>query len=258
MAKHTDNSAGSEQTLAIVSRHRQYWLQGDITGIMSLYHPDIRYFDYLNNIEITRDELADYLTFTLLTPSLVTLQHTDRIRVDGDTAFIQYNYSIKRANNKIYHYRSSEALTVSDGKIIRINEYSSLIRSQEDLSSEQKGKIGLDDSRLQILLQDLRDYFEKHQPYLDSRLNLAQVAKATGYTRNQISYALNNGLQKSFYEYVNLSRIEHLLKLLSDDFSHNISDAALQVGFNSTSTFYKFFKQHTGLTPKAYLKNSQA
>ncbi|MCR8922835.1 nuclear transport factor 2 family protein [Dasania sp. GY-MA-18] len=257
MAKHTDNSA-SEQTLAIVSRHHQYWLQGDIAGIMSLYHPDIRYFDYLNNIEITRDELADYLSFTLLTPSQVTLQHTDRIRVDGDTAFIQYQYSIKRANNKAYHYRSSEALTVQDGKIIRINEYSSLMRSQEELSSTQKGKIGLDDSRLQILLQDLSDYFEKHQPYLDSRLNLAQVAQATGYTRNQISYALNNGLQKSFYEYVNLSRIEHLLLLLQQDSNRNISDVALQVGFNSSSTFYKFFKQFTGLTPKAYLKNIQA
>lgn len=257
MTKNTQQACLSDETLSIVTRHHQYWLKGDVEGIMSLYHPEIRYFDYYNNSEITRDELPDYLTFTLLSPSHVILEHTDRIRVDGDTAFIQYKYSYTGANNKAYQYRSSEALTVKDGKIIRINEYSSVMRSQDELNSAQKGKIGLDDNRLQILLHDLHGYFESKQPYLNSSLNLAQVADATGYTRNQISYALNNGLQKSFYEYLNLARVEQLLVSLKPGFNGNITDAALQVGFNSTSTFYKFFKLHTGLTPKAYLKNLQ-
>ena len=217
---------------------------------MALYHPDIRYFDYFNNVEITSEELPDYLAFTLPDPKNVKLKHTDKIRVDGDTAFIQYIFTLSRAN-KQHSYRASEAITVSDGKIIRINEYSSLIRDEED---KQQVKIGLDDNRLQVLLQDLNDYFLRQQPYLDSALNLAQVAEQTGYTRNQISYALNHGMQKNFYEYVNLARVEHLLQKLFPEFRANITDAALQVGFNSTSTFYKFFKQYTGQTPKAYLK----
>ena len=247
----TEYSQQSQQTLDIVTRHHQCWLQGDIDGILALYHPDIRYFDYFNNVEITSAELREYLSFTLPDPKNVKLTHTDKIRVDGDTAFIQYIFTMSRGNNKQHSYRASEAITVKDGKIIRINEYSSLIRDEE---KQQQVKIGLDDNRMQVLLQDLNDYFQQKQPYLDSDLNLAQVAKQTGYTRNQISYALNNGLQKSFYEYVNLARVEHLLQKLFPVFRANITDAALQVGFNSTSTFYKFFKQYTGQTPKAYLK----
>ena len=251
---HSQYSEKSQQTLNIVKQHHQCWLQGDIEGILALYHPEMRYFDYFNNVEITTKELRDYLAFILPDPKQVNLEHTDQIRVDGDTAFIQYIFTMNKGNNKTHTFRASEALTVKDGKIIRINEYSSLIREQEQPGQGQQGKIGLDDNRMQILLQDLNDYFQHKQPYLDSALNLAQVAEATGYTRNQISYALNNGLQKSFYEYVNLARIEHLLQQSLDAFKEDITDAALLVGFNSTSTFYKFFKQYTGLTPKAYLK----
>ena len=33
-----------------------------------------------------------------------------------------------------------------------------------------------------------------------------------------------------------------------------IDDLAYNAGFNSLSAFYKCFREHTGLTPKAYLK----
>ncbi|MNZ46795.1 DNA-binding transcriptional regulator MelR [compost metagenome] len=33
-----------------------------------------------------------------------------------------------------------------------------------------------------------------------------------------------------------------------------IDDLAFSAGFNSLSAFYKCFREHTGLTPKAYLK----
>jgi len=118
----TPYSKQSQQTLDIVNRHHQCWLKGDIDGILALYHPEVRYFDYFNNVEITSEELRDYLAFTLPDPQNVKLKHTDKIRVDGDTAFIQYIFTLSRAS-KNHSYRSSEAITVKDGKIIRINEY---------------------------------------------------------------------------------------------------------------------------------------
>ena len=247
------NETIDQQTLRIVSQHAQYWRDGDLSGVLSLYHEDIEYFDFFNNTQVCKEELADYIGFSLPVKNQVTISHTDRIRVDGDTGFVQYTYRIQRANGKVTNYRSCEAITVLDGEIIRINEYSSLIQTSQ-ASNKKKDKIGLNDLRLKILLSDLQDYFTSSKPFLENSLDLSQVAKATGYSRNQISYALNQGLNSSFYDYTNLCRIEYLLTDYLASFINNISDAAISVGFNSTSTFYKFFKQHTGLTPKAYIK----
>lgn len=243
------------ETLRIVTQHHQCWIAGDLEGVLALYHPNIRYFDFFNNIEITADELRDYVAFSLPVHNRVTITHNDRIRVDDDTAFIQYTYVIQRANGAVHTFRSSEAITVQQQKIIRIHEYASLVQPMESQPVDGRAKIGLDHQRLEVLLTDLADYFALQQPFLDRDLDLVQVAQATGYTRNQISYALNHGVGKSFYDYVNVTRIEHLLLnplLMSGG---NMIDAALAAGFNSTSTFYKFFRQHTGLTPKAYVRS---
>jgi len=257
MENNNKNETLSEQTLRIITRHTQCWRDGDLKGVLSLYHEDIEYFDFFNNTQVRKEELADYIGFSLPVKNQVTISHTDRIRVDGDTGFVQYTYSIKRSKGNTTNYRSCEAITVCDGKISRINEYSSLVQVSQECSNT-KDKIGLNDLRLQILLSDLQDYFSATKPFLENNLDLSQVAKATGYSRNQISYALNQGLNSSFYEYTNLCRIEYLITDYLASFINNISDAAISVGFNSTSTFYKFFKQHTGLTPKAYIKQLNA
>jgi AraC-like DNA-binding protein len=36
----------------------------------------------------------------------------------------------------------------------------------------------------------------------------------------------------------------------------SIDELAFSAGFNSLSAFYKCFREHTGLTPKAYLKQN--
>ena len=38
------------------------------------------------------------------------------------------------------------------------------------------------------------------------------MAKECGYSRNQISYLLNQVLGQSFYRYVNQARLQHLLR----------------------------------------------
>ena len=105
------------------------------------------------------------------------------------------------------------------------------------------------------MAQDLEHYFQRQRPYLHPELDLQQVADASGYSRNQISYLLNQVLGQSFYRYVNQARLQHLMARLDDDsVEATIDDLAFGAGFNSLSAFYKCFRAHTGLTPKAYLK----
>lgn len=62
-------------------------------------------------------------------------------------------------------------------------------------------------------------------------------------------------LGQSFYRYVNQARLQHLMASLDNDsIEATIDELAFNAGFNSLSAFYKCFREHTGLTPKAYLK----
>ena len=96
--------------------------------------------------------------------------------------------------------------------------------------------------------------FGRHNLRLEGA-DLQQVADASGYSRNQISYLLNQVLGQSFYRYVNQARLQHLMASLDNDsIEATIDELAFNAGFNSLSAFYKCFREHTGLTPKAYLK----
>jgi hypothetical protein len=57
------------------------------------------------------------------------LEHSDRIRLDGNTAFIQYRITL-RGGDGLVSFRASEAITVKDGLIWRVNEYASLVHEQ--------------------------------------------------------------------------------------------------------------------------------
>lgn len=105
------------------------------------------------------------------------------------------------------------------------------------------------------MANDLQHYFQQQQPYLDPELDLQRVAKECGYSRNQISYLLNQVLGQTFYRYVNQARLVHLLAALDKARPPiRVDDLAYAAGFNSLSAFYSAFRQHTGLTPKAYIK----
>jgi len=187
------------------------------------------------------------------------LEHCDRIRVDGNTAFIQYEVTL-RGGDGLVSFRSSEAITVKDGLIWRVNEYASLVRTQADGSSAPSqrpavSRLGLSPRQLSFMAEDLQQYFEKQQPYLDPELDLQRVAKECGYSRNQISYLLNQVLGQSFYRYVNQTRLQHLLRALDSATPPlRIDELAFAAGFNSLSAFYKCFREHTGQSPKAYAR----
>ena len=105
------------------------------------------------------------------------------------------------------------------------------------------------------MARDLQSYFERQQPYLDPELDLQQVASACGYTRNQMSYLLNQVLGQSFYRYVNQARLRHVLAAMDAAVSPvKVDELAFSAGFNSISAFYSCFRQHTGQSPKAYAK----
>jgi AraC-like DNA-binding protein len=258
---HADDD-GPQQTQATgetVMRYHLRWKHRDLDGVMALYHPDVQYNDFFQNRVMGLDELREYVRSSMPRDPDEALEHSDRIRLDGNTAFIQYRITL-RGGAGLVSFRASEAITVRDGLIWRVNEYASLVHEQpaNKAANNQRpavSRLGLSPRQLSFMAADLQQYFQRQQPYLDPELDLQRVAKECGYSRNQISYLLNQVLGQSFYRYVNQARLQHLLAALDAATPPlRIDELAFAAGFNSLSAFYSCFRQHTGLSPKAYAK----
>lgn len=254
---------GPQQTRATgetVLRYHLCWKHRDLDGVMALYHPDIQYNDFFQNRVLGLDQLREYVRSSMPRDPDEALEHSDRIRLDGNTAFIQYRVTL-RGGQGLVSFRASEAITVRDGLIWRVNEYASLVH---ELSASKPAsanlrpavsRLGLSPRQLSFMADDLQQYFQGQQPYLDPELDLQRVSRECGYSRNQISYLLNQVLGQSFYRYVNQARLQHLLAALDHaPRPVRIDELAFAAGFNSLSAFYSCFRQHTGQSPKAYAK----
>lgn len=239
----------SATTLAIVERHNACWARGDIAGIEALYHPDMVFIDHFSGNRYTGTALRTHIRDIIARSALDTLEYLDRPRVDGDTVFLRYCEVIRASNgDALLSVSACDAVRIADGQIIEINEYALPLQQpgQPQRKHAAASKIGLSPRALGYLLKDLALYFEQQQPYLEPGLSLSDVARVSGYTRNQISYALNQGLGLSFYQYLNRARIHHVLAC---DSATSIVERARAAGFRSTSTFYSAFRAVTGHVP---------
>ncbi|CDF83750.1 helix-turn-helix domain-containing protein [Pseudomonas sp. QL9] len=254
-----DDAAQTERTRETILRYREGWKTCDLEAVLALYHPDVEYYDFAGNRMMRLHELRDFVRSSMPQLSGELLEHTDRIRIDGHTAFIQYRIRL-RGGNDLVSFRASEAITVRDGLVWRVSEYANIERTDVGEAASADGRpalsrLGLSARQMGIMAGDLEDYFQRQKPYLDAELNLQQVAEATGYTRNQISHLLNQVLGQSFYRYVNQARLQHLLDSLEEHSNpKRVDELAFAAGFNSLSAFYKCFRERMHVTPKEYLK----
>ena len=92
---------------------------------------------------------------------------------------------------------------------------------------------------------------KKDALYLDPSLSLQKLSQHVRALPNQVSQTLNQEIGASFFDYVAQCRIEASKPLIAAG-EASVLDVALEVGFNSRSTFYKAFSRETGMTPKDY------
>lgn len=255
MTTYPDDQNQSSLTLRVIQDYHQAWIEKDVDRIVGFYHQDLEYHDFSLNRVFTIADVKEYVLASIPKNNEESLTHIDRIRVDGHTAFIQYELNIGET-----HYRSSEALTVFESKIIRIHEYGVIMKHCENRNKvvhrSNSERLGLSARQLAIMANDMDIHNREQQPYLDPNLTLQALAQQTGYTRNQLSYFLNHVLNRTFYQYIHSLRIDALLtKLTANTSPTMIQQLAHEAGFRSQSVFYKQFKLATGLSPKAYINN---
>lgn len=95
--------------------------------------------------------------------------------------------------------------------------------------------------------------FSEHHIYLDPTLNINGLARELGTNRTYISNFLNQQMHTTFYEYVNQWRVKRAKELLAEsDFP--LEQIAEKSGFNSLSSFRRYFTKAVGMTPAKYRK----
>ncbi|MGA2142345.1 MAG: AraC family transcriptional regulator, partial [Brevinematales bacterium] len=102
-------------------------------------------------------------------------------------------------------------------------------------------------------LEKIENIMDKEKPYLDPEFTLQDLADMADIPRNRLSWILNKQKKQSFYDFLNLYRINEAKRLMITGEFSNILKIAYNSGFKSKSTFYSSFKRITTKTPSEYL-----
>jgi AraC-like DNA-binding protein len=95
--------------------------------------------------------------------------------------------------------------------------------------------------------------------YLEADLSMPQLADALSVSPNYLSQTLNSIYEMSFFDFINIQRIDFAKKQLLDPAlsQKSVVEVAIDSAFNSRSAFYSAFKKHVGKTPLQYKKHHE-
>ena len=102
----------------------------------------------------------------------------------------------------------------------------------------------------------IKEQIREQELFNDPKLNLRDLSEAVDLKEKELSRLINECGQVNFYQFINNYRIEKFKVLLETSRADQLSilGLAMEVGFASKSTFYKFFKEQEGMTPSQYKK----
>lgn len=108
--------------------------------------------------------------------------------------------------------------------------------------------------------QKLDLYMKNREVWKNHDLKLDMVADEMKIQRHHITQVLSVQKGKNFNFYVNEMRIAHACRLIEERKNDDIPlvDIGYMSGFNSKSTFYRWFREIKNMTPAQYLEKLQS
>lgn len=105
----------------------------------------------------------------------------------------------------------------------------------------------------------INTYLKESKPFLNPGYNLDIMSNELNLSKARISQTINEIDKKNFYQLINGFRVEEFKNLLADPSKEHITFLGLahEAGFNSKASFNRVFKEFTGHSPSAYLKQQK-
>ncbi len=125
-------------------------------------------------------------------------------------------------------------------------------------SLDKYSRSGLNPENAEQMIQEILKHLEENKPYINMDYKLADLAEETEIPTHHISELLNKYHDKSFAELINSYRVEEAKKMLvlKENLNLKVSAIGYDVGFNSRTSFYYWFKKITNISPAVYQKSA--
>ncbi len=116
---------------------------------------------------------------------------------------------------------------------------------------------GLKNEVADDIYQKLMHLFIHEEYYKRNELSLRELALELDTHPNYLSQIINEREEKNFYDFVNAFRLEAFKRSVEDQKNKQFTLLALayDCGFNSKSSFNRYFKKHTGQTPSEFARS---
>jgi|GEM_PF-3468559 len=125
-------------------------------------------------------------------------------------------------------------------------------KNEIDAHDGEENRMG--EEELIELAQRVESVLLKDDLFKLPSLSLADVSHKSGIPAYRLSYIFNTYFEKGFYQTLGEYRIRYAMELIKKNPNLSFDDLAEMCGFNSRSTFYKYFKMVNFCTPNEYLQ----
>jgi AraC-like DNA-binding protein len=158
---------------------------------------------------------------------------------------------INNQKNEALSNNSIPALNGQEATSVAIEEF------EPDSAAVKRKKYansGLTKEMLNALHLRLCQLMADEKLYVEPELSLSSLAARLNIHPNYLSQTINEMEGKSFFDYVNMLRLEEFKRLMRipGNSQFTIMSLAYDCGFNSKSSFNKNFKKLTGQSPSEY------
>lgn len=139
--------------------------------------------------------------------------------------------------------------TISEGS------ESTVVDEQYDEHTDKYKSCNMTDDDCKKLLEQLTSVMTKEKLFVNPKLKISDLAGRMGVPSYKLSYLFNQHMQCSFYDYINDFRVLEFKRLIEkgEHKAYSINALTEKCGFTSRSTFFRYFKKNTGMTPNEYI-----
>ena len=124
--------------------------------------------------------------------------------------------------------------------------------AQEISVSTKYARSALDLPARSRIRRKLAEAMSTGRLHRDSSVTLRALCESLKENPHYVSQVINQDLETNFYDLIKKHRVEDAMQALVAEPEKSVLDIALDVGFNSKSTFNAAFRQHAGMTPREF------
>ena len=131
----------------------------------------------------------------------------------------------------------------------------SAVTTNDNHDRSQHFSYQMDQSALESYARKIEDAINDKKLFLNAAFSMDDLFHETGIPKHHLSQVFTLCLGKTFYHYIAEKRIEEAKSRMKRNANITLEFLAFECGFNSKTTFNKYFKQVSSVTPSEYRSN---